>query len=158
MTIAVYAGSFDPITNGHLNILKKSTEIFDKVIIAVAKNINKTEFLTVEERIELIKEAVKNIKNVEVDFYDGLTVNYAKTKGANILVRGLRNSSDFEYENELAQINSTICPDIKTIFFIADNKYSFISSSAVREIYKNKGNFSEFVPNNVKDYLTKHEF
>ena len=101
MTIAIYPGSFDPFTNGHLDILKSGSEIFDKVIIAVSYNLNKKGFLSVDERVELIKKSVSNLKNVEVDAFEGLTVEYAKRKGANVLLRGLRTSFDFEYELQL---------------------------------------------------------
>ena len=118
MTIAIYPGSFDPITNGHLDLLKSGSEIFDKVIIAVSYNVNKKGFLTVDERVNLIKESVTSFKNVEVDSFEGLTVEYAKKKGADVLLRGLRTSFDFEYELQLSQTNNALNPDLKTIFLI----------------------------------------
>ena len=153
MKIAIYPGSFDPITNGHLDILKSGSEIFDKVIIAVSYNVNKQGFLTVDERVDLIKKSVSHIKNVEVDSFEGLTVEYAKKKGANILLRGLRTSFDFEYEMQLSQTNNVLSKDLKTVFLITKPEYNFISSSMVREILINNGDISKFVPKVVEEYL-----
>ena len=155
MTIAIYPGSFDPITNGHLDILKSGSEIFDKVIIAVSYNINKKGFLTVDERVELIKKSVKDLENVEVDTFEGLTVEYAKRKGADVLLRGLRTSFDFEYELQLSQTNNALYGDLKTVFLITKPEYNFISSSMVREILVNNGDISKFVPEVVNEYLIK---
>ena len=157
MTIAIYPGSFDPITNGHLDILKSGSEIFDKVIIAVSYNMNKKGFLTVEERVDLIKKCVNNLPNVEVDSFEGLTVEYAKRKGADVLLRGLRTSFDFEYELQLSQTNNALNKDLKTVFLITKPEFNFISSSMVREILFNNGNISKFVPKEVEKFLlTKH--
>ena len=158
MTIAIYPGSFDPFTNGHLDILKSGSEIFDKVIIAVSYNLNKKGFLSVDERVELIKKSVSNLKNVEVDTFEGLTVEYAKRKGANVLLRGLRTSFDFEYELQLSQTNNALYGDLKTVFLITKPEYNFISSSMVREILANNGDISKFVPDSVQRYLvSKHD-
>ena len=154
MTIAIYPGSFDPITNGHLDILKSGSEIFEKVIIAVSYNMNKKGFLSVEERVELIKKSIYGLKNVEVDAFEGLTVEYAKKKNADVLLRGLRTSFDFEYELQLSQTNNALYSDLKTVFLITKPDYNFISSSMVREILANKGNISRFVPEAVNEYLT----
>lgn len=153
MKVAIYPGSFDPITKGHLDILKTGTEIFDKVIIAVARNSEKNGFLTVDERVKLIEESVKDMPNVEVDSFEGLTVTYAREKGAEVLLRGLRAVSDFEYEMQLSQANSALAKDIKTVFLITKPKYNFISSSTIKEIYKNNGDVSMFVPEPVHNYL-----
>lgn len=153
MTIAIYPGSFDPITNGHIDILKSGAEIFDKVIIAVSYNANKQGFLPIETRVKLIKEAVQDIKNVEVDAFEGLTVEYAKKRGAKVLLRGLRTSFDFEYEMQLSQTNHALYNDIKTVFLITKPEYNFISSSCVREILINKGDIKPFVPQAVAEYL-----
>lgn len=155
MKIAIYPGSFDPITKGHLDVLKTGCEIFDKVIIAVSKNSGKSPFLTVEERLELIRQSVKHLKNVEVDAFEGLTVEYAKLKGANILLRGLRAVSDFEYEMQLSQTNSALSTEIKTVFLTTRPKYNFISSSSVRDIIIMNGDISKFVPDVVDEYLKK---
>ena len=154
MTIAIYPGSFDPITNGHIDILKSGAEIFDKVIIAVSYNINKKGFLPIDVRTKLIEESVKDFPNVEVDSFQGLTVEYAKKRNAAVLLRGLRTSFDFEYEMQLSQTNSALYKDIKTVFLITKPEYNFISSSAVREILVNKGDISAFVPDAVSEYLT----
>lgn len=152
---AIYPGSFDPITKGHLDILKTGAEIFDKIIIAVAKNSEKKGFLTIDERVKLIKESVKDIENVEVDSFDGLTIEYAKKMGAKVLIRGLRAVSDFEYELQLSQANSALSSEIKTVFLTTKPKYNFISSSTIKEIYLNNGDISKFVPDAVFEYLEK---
>ena len=154
MKIAIYPGSFDPITKGHLDVLETSAGIFDKVIIAVAKNSEKNGFLSIEERVNLIKASVKHLPNVEVDSFDGLTIEYAKKRGAQILIRGLRAVSDFEYEMQLSQTNSVLANEIQTVFLITKPENSFISSSTVREILLNKGDISKFVPAPVYEFLT----
>ena len=153
MKIAIYPGSFDPITKGHLDILKTGAGIFDKVIIAVASNSEKKGFLSVDERVKLIRESVKDIENVEVDSFEGLTIEYAKRKNAQILIRGLRAVSDFEYELQLSQANSALCSDIKTVFLTTKPKYNFISSSTIKEIFINNGDISKFVPEPVFEFL-----
>ncbi|MBP3924957.1 pantetheine-phosphate adenylyltransferase [bacterium] len=155
MKTAIYPGSFDPITYGHLDVLKNGAEIFDKVIIAVAKNGEKKGFLPVDKRVELIKEAIREtgLENVEVDSFEGLTINYAEKKGADVLLRGLRAVSDFEYEMQLSQTNSALDEKIKTVFVIAKPEYNFISSSTIKEIYNNNGDISKFVPLCVNKFL-----
>lgn len=155
MKIAIYPGSFDPITKGHLDILKNASGIFDKVIIAVARNGKKKGFLSTEERVELIKKSIEGLDNVEVDAFEGLTIEYAKKQGAEILIRGLRAVSDFEYEMQLSQTNSALCDEIKTVFLTTKPKYNFISSSTIREILQNNGDISKFVPQAVNEYLTQ---
>ncbi len=157
MKTAVYPGSFDPVTKGHIDILKNGAEIFDKVIIAVANNSEKNSFLTVRERVELIKESVKDLENIEVDSFDGLTIEYAKKRGAKVILRGLRAVSDFEYEMQLSQANSALSSDIKTIFLITKPKYNFISSRTIKEIFLNNGDISKFVPECVYEYLMKNK-
>ncbi len=153
MNIAIYPGSFDPITNGHLDILKNGAEIFDKVIVAVSYNVNKQGFLPVETRMELIRQSVSELKNVEVDSYEGFTVDYAKHKGAGVILRGLRNQNDFEYELQISQTNNALCSDIKTVFLITKPEYGYISSSMVREIHALNGDISKFVPEAVNNFL-----
>ena len=155
MKVAVYPGSFDPVTKGHLDVLKTGCKIFDKVIIAVAENSGKKCLLTPDERVKLIKESVKDLDNVEVDKFEGLTIKYAKKKGAQILLRGLRAVSDFEYEMQLSQTNSALAEYIKTVFLITKPEYNFISSSTIKEIYLNNGDISKFVPDAVYEYLNK---
>ena len=153
MVKAVFAGSFDPITNGHIDILKQASEIFDEVIIAVAYNPDKKGFLPVDKRLAIIKECVKNFHNVKVDSYDGLTVNYAKENNAKVLVRGVRNSNDYEYELQLAQTNRMLNPEIKTVFLTPKAENSYISSSVVREILSHNGDISSLVPEAVLKLL-----
>ncbi len=157
MKIAIYPGSFDPVTKGHLDILKNAAGIFDKVIIAVAHNGEKKGFLSVEERVNLIRASIENLDNVEVDAFDGLTIEYAKRIGATVLIRGLRAVSDFEYEMQLSQTNSALCDDVKTVFLTTKPKYNFISSSTIKEILANGGDISKFVPEPVYNYLNNRE-
>ena len=153
MKVAVYPESFDPVTKGHLDILKNAADIFDKVIIAVAHNSGKRNFLPVEKRVELIKKSLGHIENAEVDSFEGLTIEYAKKQGAQVLIRGLRAVSDFEYEMQLSQTNSALCSDVKTVFLITKPEYNFISSSTIKEILNNGGDISKFVPEPVYEYL-----
>lgn len=150
---ALYPGSFDPITNGHLDVLERASMMFDNVVIAVLKHPDKKSFLSVQERVELIKEAVKDMKNVCVDSFDGLTVEYARKIGAGFLIRGLRTITDFEYEVQLCQTNQVIAPDIETVFLSTKPQHNFISSSIVRELSNHKTDISKFVPKNVVKYL-----
>lgn len=153
MTKALYAGSFDPITLGHMDIINQTSEIFDTVIIGVAHNPDKKCFLLPEKRVELIKECVKNISNVEVYTYEGLTVDFAKSHKASVLIRGLRNSADFEYENQLAQMNSDLDSSIKTVFLTSKPEYNHISSSSVRELIYYGVDISKYVPEPVNRFI-----
>lgn len=157
MKIAIYPGSFDPITNGHLDILQNAAGIFDKVIIAVARNSAKHGYLSIEERVMLIQKSIQNIPNVEVDSFEGLTIEYAKKVGANVLIRGLRAVSDFEYEMQLSQTNSALCDEIKTVFLTTKPEFNFISSSTIKEIFNNDGDISKFVPKPVFEYFKKKD-
>ena len=148
MKVAVYPGSFDPITNGHLEILRRALNIFDKVIMLVAVNPSKKTRFSVEERVAMIKEAVDSSK-VEVDFYDGLTVEYAKKKGANHLIRGLRAVTDFEYEFSLASANDFIDSSIDTVFLMSKAEKSFINSSMIMELHQSGVDVSSLVPPSV---------
>lgn len=150
MKIGVYPGTFDPITNGHVDIIKRSSYLFDKLYILVANNINKNTLFTTEERVELIKEVVKNFNNVEVVTSPLLTVEFAKNVNANAMIRGLRMVSDFEYELQMATLNKYLDEKIETIFIMSSHQYSFLSSSSVKEISKFGGNINEFVPVNVE--------
>ena len=154
--IAIYPGSFDPVTKGHIDILERASKMFDKVIIAVLKNNDKKSLIPVEDRVNLIKEAVKEIKNASVDSFDGLTVEYARKKGAKFLIRGLRAVSDFEYEMQLSQANMSIAPDIGTVFFFIKPKYNFISSGIVKEVASYGEDISKFAPNCVVEYLKRN--
>lgn len=152
---AIYPGSFDPITKGHLDVLAKASKMFDRVIIAVLKNDSKSGFLPTADRVALIEESIKEkgLLNVEVDCFDGLTIEYAKKMGSDILIRGLRAVSDFEYEMQLSQTNNALAPSVTTVFLITKPKYNFISSSTVKEIAKFKGDISKFVPECVVKYF-----
>ena len=152
---AIYPGSFDPVTKGHLDVLAKASKMFGKVIIAVLKNDSKKGFLPTADRVALIQEAVKEmgLDNVEVDSFDGLTIEYAKKVGSDILIRGLRAVSDFEYEMQLSQTNNALAPSVTTVFLITKPKYNFISSSTVKEIAKYNGDISKFVPESVVKYF-----
>ncbi|HIS74379.1 TPA: pantetheine-phosphate adenylyltransferase [Candidatus Galligastranaerophilus intestinavium] len=154
---AIYPGSFDPITKGHLDVLERASKMFDRVIIAVLKNSSKKSFLPVEDRVKLIKESTKELTNVEVDSFEGLTIEYAQSKGAHFLIRGLRAVSDFEYELQLCQTNSAIAPDIDTVFLTTKPKYNFISSSIVKELSYFGTDVSKFVPKSVVEYLQKQK-
>lgn len=151
--IAIYPGSFDPITKGHLDILQRAGIMFDKVVIALLKNSSKKSFLPIEDRVKLIKESVIDMKNVEVAYFGGLTVEYAKQIGARFLIRGLRAVSDFEYEMQLSQANMSIAPDIETVFFITKPEYNFISSGIVKELASYGKDISNFVPKAVSEYF-----
>lgn len=155
MKVAIYPGSFDPITNGHLDILKRSLEIFDKVIVLIAVNPKKKYFFTVEERKNMILDSVKELglKNVEVDVTDGLTVKYAKEHNAKHLIRGLRAVTDFEYEFQIASANEFADKEIDMIFFMARNETTFISSSTIMELHRNGVDVSKLVPNAVYEKL-----
>lgn len=149
MKIAIYPGSFDPITNGHLDILKRGAKIFDKVVIAVADNMRKEAVFSARERMDLIKNCTSDFKNVEIDRFTGLVVDYAKSVNASVIIRGLRQVTDFEYEFQMALMNRQLNEDIDTIFLMPHEKYTYLSSSVVREITELDGDVSRFVPENV---------
>lgn len=155
MKKAVYPGSFDPITNGHLDILKRALEVFDEVIVLVADNKDKKSRFTVKERVEMIKDATKNLKGVKVDSTPGLTVEYAKKIGAKHLIRGLRAVTDFEYEFSLAEANRYIDPSIDIVFFMANQDCSFISSSVINEMAKSHVDIRKLVPESVVNMYEK---
>lgn len=149
MKVAIYPGSFDPITNGHLDILKRAARIFDKIIVLVAINPGKQSRFSTKDRVEMIKEATQDMSNIEVDSFDGLTVQYAKQKGATHLIRGLRAVSDFEYEFRLASANEFADASIDMVFFMARGDKTFISSSAIIELHNSGVDISPLVPESV---------
>ena len=147
--IAIYPGSFDPITNGHLDILKRASKAFDEIIVLIADNSEKDSRFSVDERLKMIREAIKGIKNVQVDSTKGLTVNYAKQHGAKFLIRGLRAVSDFEYEFSLNAANEYIDPEIDTVYFMSTVGHSFISSSYIDSLYQSGVDIEPLVPKSV---------
>lgn len=155
MKVAVYPGSFDPITYGHLDLVERSSKIFDRVIVAVLINSSKKALFSIEERKEMIREATKHIPNVEVDHFSGLLVDYMLSINANVILRGLRAISDFEYELQIASINKKLSENIETVFLMTNNKHSFISSSMVKEVASYGADVSELVPSQVEKALRK---
>lgn len=151
--IAVYPGTFDPVTNGHLDIIKRAAKLFDKVIVAVLINRNKQPIFTVKERLTHLKAITKDIPNVEVDSFDGLLVEYMKKKGSCIAVRGLRAVSDLEYEFQIANTNRALNKEMDTIFLMPRARYTYLSSSIVREVYSLGGRLRNYVPEVVEKAL-----
>ncbi|MFD2443403.1 pantetheine-phosphate adenylyltransferase [Bacillus sp. CGMCC 1.16607] len=152
-SIAVCPGSFDPITLGHLDIIKRGAKVFDQVYVVVLNNSSKNPLFNVQERMDLILEVTKEIPNVKVDSFQGLLVDYAKSVNANAILRGLRAVSDFEYEMQITSMNRVLNEEIETFFVMTNNQYSFLSSSIVKEVAKYNGNISELVPSPVQKAL-----
>lgn len=157
MKRAIYPGTFDPITNGHLNILEKAAHMFDEVILAVALQTNKEMLFTLEERTRLCMKASKHIPNVKVMEFDGLVVDFAKQMESTIMIRGMRAVSDFEYELQLALMNKKLNPDIETIFMVPSYRYMYLSSSMIRQLAMLNADLDEFVPIDVMEAL-RHRF
>lgn len=145
-SIAISSGSFDPITLGHLDIIKRGAKVFDEVYVVVLNNSSKKPFFSVEERLDLIREATKDIPNVKVDSHSGLLVEYAKMRNANAILRGLRAVSDFEYEMQITSMNRKLDENIETFFIMTNNQYSFLSSSIVKEVARYGGSVVDIVP------------
>lgn len=144
--IAIYPGSFDPITNGHISILNRALKIFDKLVIAILHNTQKAPLFTLEERLSMIREVLKPVENVEIDYFDGLLVDYAVKKGTNVVIRGLRALSDFEYEFQLALMNRKLNRDVQSVFLMTDYKWFYTSSTIIKEAAKWGGDISGLVP------------
>jgi len=147
--IAIYPGSFDPITFGHLDIIERGCKLFEQVIVAVLRNPHKTPLFTVEERIDQIRHSTQHLPNVEIASFEGLTVNYARIRQAKVLLRGLRVLTDFEMELQMAHTNKTLLGEIETVFLATSNEYSFLSSSVVKEIARFGGDVDHLVPKHV---------
>lgn len=153
MRIAIYPGTFDPVTNGHLDILARASELFDEVIIAVGVDSNKSTLFSLEERVALLEEATRDLKGVKVRGFEGLTVEFARTCGAKAIIRGLRAMGDFEYEFQLALMNKKLASDIETVFLMTKSDFSYISSSSIKWAVSLNGGISEFVPPHVEKAL-----
>jgi len=151
--LAICPGSFDPITNGHLDIIKRGATIFDEVIVTIFNNQSKNPLFSVEERIDLIEQSITDLPNVKVDSSDGLLVDYAHEQNAHAVLRGLRAVSDFEFEMQITSMNKKLEPDVETLFMMTNNQYSFLSSSIVKEVAKYKGDISCLVPPVVAEAL-----
>ncbi len=155
MKKAIYPGSFDPVTLGHIDVIERASKLFDHLIIAVLGNSAKTPLFSTEERVNMLKEVTKHIPNVEIKSFGGLTVDFAKTHEANAMVRGLRAVTDFEYELQIAQLNHVINPEIDTVFLTTDLKYAYLSSSSVKEVAAYGGDISQFVTPFVETEVKK---
>ena len=150
--IGLYPGSFDPITNGHMDIIKRSLKVVDKLIVGIAVNVSKSEYFNTEERLQIIEEDIKNIglsDRIKIHSFEGLLMDYAKSIGANVIIRGLRAVSDFEYEFQMTGMNARLEPSIETVFLMSSENQHFISSKLVKEVFKFNGDISSFVSANV---------
>ena len=156
-TKALYTGSFDPLTNGHLDIIKRAARLYDELTLGIIINPQKKSMFTLEERELMLKETLKSIENVNVDRFSGLTADYVNDNGYNVVIRGLRNAADFGYELQMAQMNNTLFDEgIETVFLMADPKYSFISSSVIKEVFSLGGSIEGLVPDTILEYMKKH--
>jgi len=155
VSVYVYPGSFDPITNGHMDIIERASKLCDKLIVAVLVNRSKTPVFSLEERVDLIKCSVKHLHNVEVESFSGLLIDYMNEKKAKVIIKGLRAVSDFEYELQMALLNKNLDSDIETLFMMTNINYSFLSSSSVRELATHKGNIDGLVPDCIKERVIK---
>lgn len=152
-SVAIYPGTFDPVTMGHMDIIRRAAKQFDRLIVAVLNNLSKNPLFTVEERTELLRQATADIPNVEIDSFRDLLVNYVRQKDAQVIVRGIRTVTDFEYELQNASINHSLNPDAETIFMMTNPKYSYLSSSVVKEIAHFGGNVTDFVTPEVEQAM-----
>ncbi|MDO4173785.1 MAG: pantetheine-phosphate adenylyltransferase [Eubacteriales bacterium] len=156
MRIGVYPGSFDPATYGHLDIIRRASRLFDKLIVAAMVNGEKRSAFTMEEKVDFLKRMTRDIPNVEVDCFDGLLADYVRDKGACAIVKGLRAVSDFEYEFQMALANKKLNPELDTVFLMTEQKYLFLSSTIVRDIARHGGDIAEFVPDEIRmDIMNK---
>ncbi|MFD0940890.1 pantetheine-phosphate adenylyltransferase [Pedobacter boryungensis] len=153
MKIALFPGSFDPITIAHVDILKRALPLFDRIVVGIGLNSSKQNFLSAEKREEMVRTIFVNNPNVDVQLYEGLTVDFCRKINAKYMVRGIRSASDFEYERAIAQINQTMMPDVETILLLSKPEYSAISSTIVRDILRNNGDVSPFVPKEALNFL-----
>ena len=149
MRTAVYPGSFDPLTNGHLDIIQRASKVFDMVIVGVLENGNKKPLFTAAERLEMIKEVTKDLENVKAEAFSGLLVDFAGQHNASVILKGLRTVADFEYEFQMALLNKALNPNYETMFMMTDSKYSYISSSMVKEVARLKGSLDGLIPYSI---------
>jgi len=143
---AIYPGSFDPITNGHLDLIERGARLFDRLIVAILRNVGKEPLFSVEERMAMLREVVRDFPNVEVDWFDGLLVDYVARREASVILRGIRAISDYEYELQMALMNNRLSPGIETVFLMSSEAYSFISSKLVKDVFELGGKISGLVP------------
>ncbi|MBQ6894665.1 MAG: pantetheine-phosphate adenylyltransferase [Clostridia bacterium] len=155
MKAAVYPGSFDPVTKGHLDIIKRASRTFDKVYVAILTNSSKTPMFSLEQRLDWLRRSTADIPNVEIDCFSGLLVNYLEEKNSNIIIKGLRAVSDFEYEFQMALMNRKLNPDVETLFMMTSGKYSYLSSSIVKEVARHKASLEGLVPDFMIDEITE---
>ena len=153
--IAIYPGSFDPLHNGHVDIIQRGSRLFDRIVVAILLNIEKAPLFTVQERVAIAREVFRDNPNVEVDTFDGLLVDYARRKGANAIVRGLRAISDFEYEMQMALMNRNLNPGVETVFMMPAETYTYVSSRIVKEVVALGGSVTNLVPSIVNDRLRR---
>jgi pantetheine-phosphate adenylyltransferase len=151
--IGIYPGTFDPITNGHLDIIQRSIMLFDTVIVAVTNNPKKSPLFTVDERVDMVKTVVQGINGIEVDSFQELLVNYAQRRGATALIRGLRATSDFEYEFQMALVNRKLASNLLTVFLMPNEKYTYLNSTIVKELARLNGEISDFVPKQILERI-----
>lgn len=148
--IALFPGSFDPITLGHEDIIKRAIPLFDKIIIAVGQNADKKYMFPLEQRMQWIRDTFPDKSKVSIESYEGLTIDYAQKQGVNFLLRGIRNPADFEFEKSIAQANREMAPSLETVFLLTSARYAYISSSIVRDVYRNGGDHSLFIPKAIR--------
>ena len=153
----LYSGTFDPLTKGHLDLIKRGSKLADELIVGIIRNPNKNPMFSIEERKEMIEAEIADLPNVKVDCFQGLLVDYVRDNNIDAVLRGLRATMDFEYEIQMAQVNAKLHKDMETIFLMTDERYSYISSSVVREVYALGGEIIDLVPNKIYDYMISYK-
>ena len=156
--VAIYPGSFDPITNGHLDLIQRASRLFDRLIVAVLTNLDKQPLFTVEERVAMLRQVTEGMRNVAVETFSGLLVDYAERKGADVIVRGIRAFTDYEYELQMALMNHKLAPQLETVFLMPAEAYTYVSSRLVKEIFLHRGSVRDLVPPEVEERLQHKVF